>query len=282
MPRRAELRAAVGLADQQKRSNLLWIARVIETRIEALDLEALGTIAMLHRTVPGSAPPPLVTAALDALNIRLGILAVDEVRRDVAASNLGPLVSGVLLGVRARSALAAGAIDPAQDLLDELAEQAGVAVELAITERVLRAELAIARGWDVIAQQLFREAVALAAPDRNLRAVLDALVSPLLLLSSTYIGPHETFVVELSAADAARTRPQLASSPATLRVNDLVSSRELEVIRLLPTRLSNAEIADTLNVSVNTVKTHMRNIYAKFGTTNRNAAIRHAEELGLL
>jgi LuxR family maltose regulon positive regulatory protein len=42
------------------------------------------------------------------------------------------------------------------------------------------------------------------------------------------------------------------------------------------------ELANELFVSVNTVKTHMRSIYAKLGAHNRSEAVRRARELGLL
>jgi LuxR family maltose regulon positive regulatory protein len=50
----------------------------------------------------------------------------------------------------------------------------------------------------------------------------------------------------------------------------------------LPTRLSNRELATQLYVSVNTVKTHLRNIYRKLDVADRDAAIVRATELGLL
>jgi len=50
----------------------------------------------------------------------------------------------------------------------------------------------------------------------------------------------------------------------------------------LPTHLSRQEIADELYVSANTVKTHMRHLYAKLGTHRRAEAVKRARALGLL
>ena len=61
-----------------------------------------------------------------------------------------------------------------------------------------------------------------------------------------------------------------------------LSERELEVLRLLGTELSGPEIADRLSVSLNTVRTHTKNIYGKLGVNSRRAAVRRAEELGLV
>ncbi len=61
-----------------------------------------------------------------------------------------------------------------------------------------------------------------------------------------------------------------------------LSHSELKVLRYLPTNLSRPEIAAELSVSVNTVGTHIRSIYAKLGTDDRSAAVRRARELRLL
>jgi LuxR family maltose regulon positive regulatory protein len=61
-----------------------------------------------------------------------------------------------------------------------------------------------------------------------------------------------------------------------------LSQRELEVLRLLPSRLSQREIAAELYVSFNTVRTHTRVIFRKLGVTSRAEAVARARELGLL
>jgi ATP/maltotriose-dependent transcriptional regulator MalT len=62
---------------------------------------------------------------------------------------------------------------------------------------------------------------------------------------------------------------------------DPLSQRELDVLRLLGTDLGGPEIARELIVSLNTVRTHTKNIYAKLGVNNRRAAVRRARELDL-
>jgi LuxR family maltose regulon positive regulatory protein len=63
---------------------------------------------------------------------------------------------------------------------------------------------------------------------------------------------------------------------------DPLSERELNVLRLLGTDLDGPNIARQLVVSLNTVRTHTKNIYAKLGVNNRRAAVRRAGELDLL
>jgi LuxR family maltose regulon positive regulatory protein len=60
------------------------------------------------------------------------------------------------------------------------------------------------------------------------------------------------------------------------------TSKELEVLGLLRTRLSRREIGDRLYVSLNTVKTHQRGLYRKLGVDNRAQAVSRARDLGLL
>ncbi|WP_432990665.1 LuxR C-terminal-related transcriptional regulator [Dactylosporangium sp. CA-233914] len=61
-----------------------------------------------------------------------------------------------------------------------------------------------------------------------------------------------------------------------------LSRSELRVLRYLPTHLSMTEIADELHISLNTVRTHMRRLYAKLGTHRRAETVDRARALGLL
>ena len=61
-----------------------------------------------------------------------------------------------------------------------------------------------------------------------------------------------------------------------------LSERELEVLRLLATGLSNKEIAQTLFIAVGTVKQHLKSIYGKLQAHNRTEAASRARDLGLL
>jgi LuxR family maltose regulon positive regulatory protein len=61
-----------------------------------------------------------------------------------------------------------------------------------------------------------------------------------------------------------------------------LSARELDVLRLLGTDLDGPDIARELIVSLNTVRTHTKSIYAKLGVNSRRAAVRRARELDLL
>ncbi len=71
-------------------------------------------------------------------------------------------------------------------------------------------------------------------------------------------------------------------TPATQDLIEPLSDRELDVLRLLGTDLTGPDLAHELMVSLNTVRTHTKHIYAKLGVTSRRAAVRRAEERGVL
>jgi LuxR family maltose regulon positive regulatory protein len=61
-----------------------------------------------------------------------------------------------------------------------------------------------------------------------------------------------------------------------------LTDSETRILRYLPTNLSAREIADEISVSWNTVRTHMRHLYAKLGAHRRSDAVEEARALGLL
>ncbi|NVK29211.1 MAG: response regulator transcription factor [Flavobacteriia bacterium] len=58
--------------------------------------------------------------------------------------------------------------------------------------------------------------------------------------------------------------------------------REMEILQLMSTGLSNQEIADALHISLSTVKTHNMNLFAKLDVKRRTQAVSKAQELGLI
>jgi len=80
----------------------------------------------------------------------------------------------------------------------------------------------------------------------------------------------------------AEDTPDPGSVPAAADGADELSERELAVLRLLASRLSLREIGNELYVSLNTIKTHTRNVYTKLRVSSRQQAVVRARELGLL
>jgi LuxR family maltose regulon positive regulatory protein len=73
-----------------------------------------------------------------------------------------------------------------------------------------------------------------------------------------------------------------APTPEAGPLRDPLSEAELRVVRYLPSNLKATEIADELCVSSNTVRTHLRHVYAKLDAHSRSEAVSRARQLGLL
>ena len=130
-------------------------------------------------------------------------------------------------------------------------------------------------------------ALALAEPEGYLRMFLDEgppMVA--LLTAAANRGSAAGYVGHLLAR--LNTAPQAPEDldrevrrPAKPGLIEPLSVRELQVLRLLGTDLDGPSIARQLYVSLNTVRSHTKNIYAKLGVTNRRSAVRRAAELDL-
>jgi LuxR family maltose regulon positive regulatory protein len=124
-----------------------------------------------------------------------------------------------------------------------------------------------------------QRAVSLAEPEGYVRVFIDAgprLAS--LLTSAAKVGATRRFVRRLQAAS---TRTEVHSDLAQDLIEPL-SKRELEVLRLLGTHLGGPDIARELVVSLNTMRTHTKHIYAKLGVNSRRAAVHQGKQLNLL
>jgi len=122
-------------------------------------------------------------------------------------------------------------------------------------------------------------AVELAAPEGYVRTFLDegpAMTRLLKVAARRSNAPAYVHQLVRAAGTDAGTRPPRQGSV------DALSERELEVLRLLRGDLDGPELANELVVSLNTLRTHTKNIYAKLGVRSRRGAVRRAEELGLL
>ena len=90
---------------------------------------------------------------------------------------------------------------------------------------------------------------------------------------------HATLISTILDTLAWRAAPQHGP---TAPLRDKLSDAELRVVRYLPSNLTATEIASELIVSTNTVRTHMRHIYAKLDAHTRSEAVARARELGLV
>ena len=110
---------------------------------------------------------------------------------------------------------------------------------------------------------------------------LDAGHPSVALLQTVSARGGATAHVRRILGDSRPTAPT-APTAATARTPlvDELSHRELDVLRLLRSELSGPEIARELTVSLNTLRTHTKNIYAKLGVSTRREAVRRAASSG--
>jgi LuxR family maltose regulon positive regulatory protein len=90
---------------------------------------------------------------------------------------------------------------------------------------------------------------------------------------------HAALISTILDTLAGRTAPQRGPAEP---LRDPLSGAELRVVGYLPSNLTASEIASELVVSTNTVRTHMRHIYAKLDAHSRSEAVARARELGLV
>jgi LuxR family maltose regulon positive regulatory protein len=132
------------------------------------------------------------------------------------------------------------------------------------------------------ATRSFAEVAVEAEAEGFVRLFVDAGPLVARLLNETLVLQPSDYLAAVSMQLSTPNAPGALHDGAPLRdIPALLSQRELEVVRYLPTRLSAIEIAEHLYISYNTLKSHMRSIYRKFGVSSRQELIRRAEELGL-
>ena len=130
-------------------------------------------------------------------------------------------------------------------------------------------------------------ALTLAEPEGYVRIFADEGRSMAVMLEAVSMqGTAKNYVRRLLTAfgkDEGKTPTVRApvQSPA-VPLTEPLSERERDVLRLLATELSGPDMARELIVSLNTLRTHTKNIYDKLEVNNRRAAVRRAMELDLL
>jgi LuxR family maltose regulon positive regulatory protein len=158
-------------------------------------------------------------------------------------------------------------------------ERGGTAIEIL----VLLALAHHAHGDHAAAAATLRDALTRAEPEGYVRVFADEGPPLAALLRSHQAddaaGHHARRLLDVAPTDDSPTRTAPATAPGGLV--DPLSSRELDVLRLLRSDLSGPDIARELFVSLNTLRTHTKSIYTKLGVNNRRAAVRRADELGI-
>jgi LuxR family transcriptional regulator, maltose regulon positive regulatory protein len=159
-------------------------------------------------------------------------------------------------------------------------------VKDAISCEVLLARCLFMKGEPIPAMAILQGALAKAEPDHFVRTFLDeggVVVSMIkqVLASRGDKKPNTLecsteylyFLLEEAARDTLKASASRAQPGGATGLEPL-TDQELSVLHLLETGYQNKQIAQELNISLNTVKYHLKNIYGKLGVINRTQAAR--------
>jgi LuxR family maltose regulon positive regulatory protein len=188
--------------------------------------------------------------------------------------------------VTAAGLLARGEHEQAARVVEPVTEAAGVRSPVAVDAELMRATIAGQTGNIAAARDSLRRALRLAAPEGQRRAVHQvwARLRRVLREDDDLIEQYRALSGEPVASRAATKTPrrgETAEAPQA-PVVDPLSPREREVLIGMAEMLPTEEIAASMYVSVNTVKTHIRSILRKLSASRRNEAVRRARTLGLI
>jgi LuxR family transcriptional regulator, maltose regulon positive regulatory protein len=231
---------------------------------------------------------PRITGWLAATQARLGML--DEARATLTEfcpepGQIGAIYDGQMGAVHnARAVISLEERDPATalDALGGVLDiTPSVVPTFTLVETHLLAGIAhLALGNRKAATAATESALAAAEPDRLMFPFAMTRAEELL----DALPGHETAHGALRAdiIDLLRGEPAPSVDRERLSQPEELSPSELRVLRYLPTNLTRPEIAGELYISINTVNTHIRNIYSKLGARDRSSAVQLAREARLL
>jgi LuxR family maltose regulon positive regulatory protein len=283
------LAAAERLGEEQGFPRYPYRSRLARARLAAAHGEldrALELFGEAERRYVGDFSPDVRPIAAQRVRVLIAHGRLGEARTWARTRGIGPTDEALFaheyeLLTLARLLTGEGAATEAVELTGRLlaaaehGDRGGSILEARIVDALARHA---AGDLDGAIASLDR-AIALAEPEGYVRTFLDEGPPMTALLKAAVkrrVAPP--YVRALLAAGGPSPRPDSRNGALV----EPLSERELEVLRLLRSELDGPGMARELVVSLNTLRTHTKNIYAKLGVTSRRSAIRRAEELGLL
>ncbi|MDA3893661.1 MAG: LuxR C-terminal-related transcriptional regulator [Salinivirgaceae bacterium] len=176
-------------------------------------------------------------------------------------------------------------LDEAESLLNELYTLGteGGRIERIIELKILFASLNNIKGDKEKAIEYMIEAMEMAS-DQNLLSYFIFNISHIESMLHEVIKLHATKKTNIPQEYIDNLKQALENKTKIKKATDNVdlSSREIDTLKAIAEELSNQQIADKLFISLNTVKTHLKNIYLKLDVDNRKSAVEKAKELHLV
>ena len=245
----------------------------------ALEAFAAGAQAQSLLTGVHAFATPVV-GWLAASQARLGM--PDEARETLTGFSAEPGRMGFIHNARAVICMAEGDPAAALDAVREVrANTPSTGPPFTLVEAHLLAGIAhLSLGDRDAAAAAAEEALAAAEPDRLIFPFALTGAAELLDALPRHETAHGALLADIVDVLQGTWAPSTDGHP--LAQPEELSPSELRVLRYLPTNMTRPEIARELYVSINTVNTHIRNIYAKLGARDRSSAVQRARELRLL
>ncbi len=240
--------------------------------------EFAAAAAVQDRMASRHALATQVTAWTIASQARIGLL--DQAASAIAALDTHQKATGEIRNATAVLHLAAREPDAARHALRPVLDGTAPAnPDLTRVEAHLLDAIAHQQLGDLSAARASTEmALDLAEPDRLILPFAMTGAGQLLETALPHATSHAALIADI--LDVVHNGSVSTSTPPSS--SEPLSPAELRVLRYLPTNLSRPEIANELSVSLNTISTHIRHIYAKLGATDRTSAVERGRELRLL
>lgn len=252
------------------------VAAVAASELARCRHAAGATMEALELVVSARSRPGRLPAGVDMhLRTSEGRIRLDQGDTSGAGALLHDAPPGADRQILATRLALQQAPGQARALLDEIDVRTS---RQAVEKMLLRALLPDADQAEIGAALV--DAVAAGAPLGLVRTFLNEGPAMTRRLQQLALESPERMLGRFAALAAQELT--LASSTAIPGPVEQLTTRELAVLRMLPLRMSNREMATQLYVSVNTLKTHIRAIYRKLDVPHRSAAVRRAKALQLV
>jgi LuxR family maltose regulon positive regulatory protein len=180
--------------------------------------------------------------------------------------------------VRAMLLLVAGDGEAAAELARGVADSDGIRAPIAVDAWLLLAMRSAGEDDVPGAREALRRALRAAAPDAHRRTLHHAWAQLRRVLREDDDLARQYQALQ-GAEPSARAVAERDTDPVLV---ESLSKRELEVLQGMAAMLPTEEIAASMFVSINTVKTHVRSILRKLSASRRNEAVRRARSLDLI
>ncbi len=267
----------------QEQGDLAQAQHYLETaRAEALRLGSADLLPVIEAVQAYQAHLQGETLALSNAEVAVALRWISAFQPDAAPEYAMLTFIPLLFWARLVAALGdEAACESARHVLEAKLETARTSHHVRRQIQLLAhlALLEIRLGEQEAARQTLQTAVKLAQPGGFVRSFVDCglALRPLFqYLQQQAIAPH--YVAQLLAAYPSTNSQEPEPPP----LETILTAREAEILRLMQAGYSNTEIAQTLVISLYTVKRHASNIYRKLGVNGRRQAVYKAEQAGIL